>query len=132
MRQSVDYPSPAHRRPICKKNPSVTRTHCSCLSSTMSYIKPRKSQKRKRGREPMVEGDLTSAKAVTHTKVTVMNDDGTTSVEHVLESLDNPRKLKADPKHLPPVDYDMHDMHDISYPENGSGPKTYRVRKLQK
>ena len=85
----------------------------------------------------MVEGDLTSAKAVTHTKVTVINDDGTTSVEQVLESLDNPRKLKADPKHpecseMLPMDYDMHDMHDMSYPENASGPKTYRVGKLQK
>jgi hypothetical protein len=97
----------------------------------MSLIQPKKSQKRKRGRQPMVDGEIESAKTVTHTKVTVINDDGTISVNQVLESLDNPRKLPPDPKRperddIPIMDYDMHNLNNISPPPERT--KTYRVR----
>ena len=71
----------------------------------------------------MVDGGIESAKSVTHTKVTIINDDGTVGVKKILESLDSPRKptLPPDPKQseLPEysnADYDMHDMHEPSPP----------------
>lgn len=82
----------------------------------------------------MVDGDLDAAKAVTHTKVTVMNDDGTFSTKQVLESLDSPRNLIAEPN-IPerpdttPMDYEMHTMSPGPPPTH---TKTYRVRKLMK
>jgi hypothetical protein len=79
----------------------------------------------------MVEGELESAKVVTHTKVTVINDDGSITVNQVLESLDTPRKLTPDPKkperdNIPIMDYDMHNLNNNSPPPERA--KTYRVR----
>lgn len=94
----------------------------------MSYVKPKKSQKRKRGREPMIDGDIDAAKVVTHTKVSVTNDDGSVSAKQVLESLDDPRKGNNDskplePDEIPQMDYDM-DSQSPPPPKT----KSYRVR----
>lgn len=81
----------------------------------------------------MISGDLDSAKAVTHTKITIINDDGTTTVKQVIESLDSPQKQSSftvDPERhelpelpeLPNTDYEMHNMS----PPPGNA-KTYKV-----
>src|SRR6202789_1593835 len=85
----------------------AVRQSCSSMST---YLQHNKTQKRKRGRKPMVDGELDSARAVTHTKVTVINDDGTVDVKRVLESLDTPKpKFTTDPKRskMPDRDYEM-------------------------
>jgi len=45
------------------------------LSHTMNA---QKSHKQKRGKQPIVDGDINSAQAVTHMKITKTNNDGTT------------------------------------------------------
>jgi hypothetical protein len=57
----------------------------------MSTILKKKSTfRRKRAREPMVDGDVDSAEAVTHTRIAETQYDGTTVFKHIVESLDNP------------------------------------------
>jgi hypothetical protein len=78
----------------------------------------------------MISGDLDSAKAVTHTKVTVFNDDGTTTVKQVIESLDSPQKqptVTMDPRRheLPEIPDTDYDMHNRSPPPGNT--KTYKV-----
>ena len=51
-----------------------------------------KSHKRKRGKQPIVNGDIHSAQVVTHMKITETNDDGITLTKQVLVSLDSPKK----------------------------------------
>ena len=82
----------------------------------------------------MVDGDLDAAKAVTHTKVTVMNDDGTLSTKQVLESLDSPRNLIAEPNmpERPETTHMDYDMQPMSPGPPQAHTKTYRVRKLMK
>ena len=47
----------------------------------------------------MVEGEVQSARAVTHTRIAVTQDDGTVVIKQVLESLDDtPQKVTAEPK----------------------------------
>ena len=47
----------------------------------------------------MVEGEVESAQAVTHTRIAVTQDDGTVVIKQVLESLDNtPQQVTAEPK----------------------------------
>jgi hypothetical protein len=78
----------------------------------------------------MISGDLDSAKTVTHTKVTIINEDGTTTVDQVVESLDSPQKqpfVTLDPKRhelpeLPNTDYEMD---NVSPPPGNT--KTYKV-----
>lgn len=55
-----------------------------------SYIKKGRNFRRKRAREPMVDGDVDSAEAVTHTRIAEAQDDGSVIFKHVLESLDSP------------------------------------------
>jgi len=54
-----------------------------------------KSHKRKRGKQPIVDGDINSAQAVTHMKITETNDDGTTFTKRILVSLDSPKKTTS-------------------------------------
>ena len=54
-----------------------------------TYIKKKTTYRRNRAREPIVDGDLNSAEAVTHTRVAVAQDDGTMIITEVLESLDS-------------------------------------------
>jgi hypothetical protein len=94
-----------------------------------TYLHPKKTQKRKRGRNPIVDGELDSARAVTHTKVTVINDDGTVDVKRVIESLDTPKPTSIpNPKRpeMPDQDYEM----DYEIDNMSSAPnhrKAYRV-----
>jgi hypothetical protein len=53
-----------------------------------TFIKKKATYRHKRAREPMVDGDLDSAEAVTHTRVAETQNDGTTIFKHVTESLD--------------------------------------------
>ena len=47
----------------------------------------------------MVDGNVQSAQADTHTRIAVTKDDGTVVIKQVLESLDTPpQKLTAKPK----------------------------------
>lgn len=54
-----------------------------------TILKKKQSYRRRRAREPMVDGDVDSAEAVTHTRIAESQDDGTTIIKHVLESLDS-------------------------------------------
>jgi len=63
-------------------------------------MKNNKSHKRKRGKDPLVDGEPESAQAVTYSKVEVTRRDGTTTTRQVLESLDMP------PQPLPPKPLD--------------------------
>ena len=42
-----------------------------------------------KAREPMVDGDVNAAEAVTHTRYAETQDDGTTIIKHIVESLDS-------------------------------------------
>jgi hypothetical protein len=55
-----------------------------------TYIKPRKVYRRMRPRQTMVDGDVDSAEAVTHTRFAETQDDGSIIIRQVLESLDSP------------------------------------------
>jgi hypothetical protein len=52
-----------------------------------TYIKKKPTYRRKRQREPLVDGDVESSEAVTHTRIAIPQSDGTVSFDHVLESL---------------------------------------------
>jgi hypothetical protein len=77
----------------------------------------------------MVDGDIELAKSVTHTKVTIINDDGTVGVKKVMESLDSPRKPTptTDPKQSELHEHSNtdYDMQELSPPPENT--KTYRV-----
>jgi hypothetical protein len=78
-----------------------------------THIQPKKSQKRKRGKQPMVDGEPDSAQVVTHKQITVISDDGTMVKKKVLESLDTPApSAAAEPKapEIPPTDHEMDNM----------------------
>jgi len=78
------------------------------LSPTMNA---QKSHKRKRGKQPMVDGDINSAQAVMHMKITKTNNDGTTLTKHILVSLDSPKKTTSSCAEtggeIPVIDYEM-------------------------
>ena len=84
------------------------------------------THKRKRGNNPMVDGDVSSAKFVTHKTITETRKDGTMGTKRVLVSLDTPSKVST-PDEIPAGDF------SYNYePENYSPPptnrtKTYRV-----
>ena len=59
----------------------------------MSTIKKKQSYRRKKAREPMVDGDIDAAEAVTHTRFAETQDDGTTIIKHIVESLDSKPSL---------------------------------------
>ena len=72
--------------------------HPSYTLPFISYIKVKPSNKHKRT-VPMVDGNVQSAQADTHTRIAVTKDDGTVVIKQVLESLDTPpQKLTAKPK----------------------------------
>lgn len=70
----------------------------------------KKSNKRKRGKAPLVDGDAESAQAVTHRTLTETRDDGSTVTQRVLISLDPPPELattKDMPVDLTDINYEM-------------------------
>jgi len=103
------------------------------LCSTMStYIKRKQTYRRKRAREPLVDGDVESAEAVTNTRIAVPQDDGTVIYKHVLESLETPRstgepKPRDNPLFVDDPNYDQ--IHNMS-PPPPSQTRTRRVSLL--
>jgi hypothetical protein len=77
----------------------------------------------------MVQGDLDSAKVVTHTRVTVINDDGTVGVKRVMESLDIPQEITSEARQteVPHMDYEMHNMDNMSPPPVNARPSRVRI-----
>lgn len=78
----------------------------------------------------MIDGDVDSAQAVTHTRIAVTQNDGTVVIKKVLESLDAaPQRSAVEPSELelPRVmDDPFFDHMNMSPPPTGP-PKTYRV-----
>lgn len=85
-----------------------------------TVIKKKQNFRRRRAREPMVDGDVDSAEAVTHTRVAELQEDGTTIIKHVVESLDSTPtrstagEMQVDPPPFDNIDYD--EMPDMSRP----------------
>ena len=78
----------------------------------------------------MVDGDVDSAEAVTHTRIAEPQNDGSIVIKHVLESLDSPPlcssagQMTIDPR-PPLVDYNNDQMQDMSPPQT---PRTKKSR----
>jgi hypothetical protein len=96
-----------------------------------TVIKKKPGFRRMRPRQPLVEGDVESAEAVTHRRLAETQTDGTTMFKNVLESLDSkaststPAEMLMDPP--PPTDdYFIDPMADIS-PPSTPRPKKSRV-----
>jgi hypothetical protein len=92
-------------------------------------MKATQNRKRKRGKNPMVDGDIRSATAVTHKNITETKEDGTTVTRRILVSLDRP----CDPlPALTPrseVPFIEHEVEDItSAPTDKTNPNCSRVR----
>jgi hypothetical protein len=60
-----------------------------------TFLTKKPTFRRKRGRKPMVEGDVDSAEAVTLRRYAEIQSDGTTIIKSVLESLDNSPSASA-------------------------------------
>ena len=95
-----------------------------------TYIKKKQTYRRRRAREPMVDGDVESAEAVTHTRIAEHQDDGSVIIKHVLESLDSSTPESRDePRHFEVThdreNYNNEEMHNM-YP-----PQTPRLRKCR-
>lgn len=96
------------------------------LMSTV--IRKKQTFRRRRPREPLVDGTVDTAEAVTHTRIAELQDDGTTIIKHVLESLDDPpsssthQQMQIDP----PAPHD--DFHN-DLMQNMSPPQTPRPKK---
>jgi hypothetical protein len=93
-------------------------------------IKKKPTFRRKKAREPMVDGDIQSAEAVTHTRIAIPQDDGTYVIKQVLESLDTPpSNPRADTSRraTPHLENDYnYDQMDFSPPDTPR-PKKSRV-----
>ena len=79
----------------------------------------------------MADGDVDSAEAVTHTRIAELQEDGTTIIKHVLESLDSPPSSSTTgrmqkPPNPPNNDFNNDQMQDMSPPPTPS-PKKSRV-----
>lgn len=79
----------------------------------------------------MVDGDVESSKAVTHTRIAVTQNDGSVVIKHVLESLDTPPQISMAPSKQLDVlpnndDTIFNDMPNMSPPPSAP-PRTYRV-----
>ena len=71
----------------------VFETACFFVSYHNLYAQ--KSHKQKRGKQPIVDGDINSAQAVMPMKITETNNDGTTLTKCILVSLDSPKKTTS-------------------------------------
>ena len=70
-----------------------------------------------KAREPMVDGDVNAAEAVTHTQFAETQDDGTTIIKHIVESLDsNPSSSSAGQRQTQQDNLYNEPIHDISPP----------------
>jgi hypothetical protein len=94
-----------------------------------TFLKKKPTYRRKRAREPMVDGDVDSAEAVTHTRVAETQNDGTTIIKHIVESLDNPSSSSAGHSEMAgQSQMDAPTSHDNQMPD-WSPPNTPRPRK---
>jgi hypothetical protein len=75
-----------------------------------------------------VDGSVDTAEAVTHTRIAELQDDGTTIIKHVLESLDEPQSSSTHQQMQidPPAQLD--DFHNDQM-QNMSPPQTPRPKK---
>lgn len=72
----------------------------------------------------MVDGDVESAKAVTHTRIAVPGEDGSVTFKHVLESLDSPQTPQI--RQIPSQDKPVRDAMDNDYIDHMLPPDSPR------
>jgi len=94
-----------------------------------TYIKKKPTYRRKRAREPMVDGDVNSAEAVTHTRIAVPQDDGSMLITEVLESLDSTPPVTITEQRQPNAQQDdVHEYEQMNIsPPQSPQPKKSRV-----
>ena len=90
-----------------------------------AFTKKNRSHKRKQGKDPLIDGEPESAQAVTHTTVRHTLNDGTTSSERVLVSLDAPSPTVINEDHTQDIGNITYDIDDVSPPPDRR--KTNRV-----
>lgn len=75
----------------------------------------------------MVDGDIDSAEAITHTRIAVTQNDGTVLLQQVVETLDSPpQKSKSNLRRsddYPGMDDHIEHMQDMSSPPPGQAKK---------
>lgn len=79
----------------------------------------------------MVDGDVDSAEAVTHTRVAETQIDGTTIIKHVLESLDSSPSIPRAESLQTTTTHAMDEQHDYEQMANDSRPHTPRPSKCR-
>ena len=83
-----------------------------------SFTKKNRSQKRKRGKDPLIDGEPDSALVVTHTTVKVNLNDGSTSSQRVLVPLDAPSPTIDTMDHMQDISANTYDNeHDSPPPD---------------
>ena len=81
-----------------------------------SFTKKNRSQKRKRGKDPLIDREPDSAQVVTHTTIKVTLNDGSTSSQRVLVPLDAPSPPIDKMGHMQDISDDTHDINRDSRP----------------
>jgi hypothetical protein len=102
-------PHGKHEAAMCSSCPNILGLHL--LISTV--MNTRKFNKRKRGKGPMLDGDVTSAQVVTSQTISETRKDGSTVLKRVWVSLDTPHQnLTAveNPAQMPGFDEEPGDM----------------------
>jgi hypothetical protein len=88
-----------------------------CLPMS-SFTKKNRSQKHKRGKDPLIDGEPDSAQVVTHTTIKVTLNDGSTSLERVLVPLDAPSPTINTIDHMQDISDNTYDIdHDSPHPD---------------
>jgi hypothetical protein len=95
----------------------------------------KKTHKRKRGNNPMIDGDLSSARFVTFETITETRKDGTMGTKRVMVSLDTPSIVSTTSNISTTDEIPAEDFSYNHEPENNSPPpstskNTYRVGKF--
>lgn len=106
--------------------PDQLISHCLSISPTMSGSVRNKSHKRKRGKDPLVDGDLEGAEAVTHETVKIIGIDGSSTSKRVLVSLDKP--TVSSQRIEPSINMAGFEFNDHPPDTGQDQPKQYRVR----
>lgn len=86
-----------------------------------------KNHKRKRGHKPMVDGDVSSAQAVTFKTTTETRRDGTTFTKRVLVSLDSQPENVSTAENYPAEDFSYNLERDNNSPPPTERTHPYRV-----
>src|SRR6266446_228541 len=93
-----------------------------------TYVKKKKSYRRQRPRVPMVEGDVDSSEAVTHTRIAIPQDDGSFIFKNVLESLDSTSSTSKSVPMQVDVPPQVNDFNDINHDTSPPTPPPRRSR----